>query len=127
MIECPYDHHHKVREDRIEAHIMKCQWRHANKNFVICPFNFKHHMPKSDYETHALNCPDRHNLKNFQAKSDDADEETCDNVAKLYLSKHVKTEPTDEEFFPLGIMQGNHVPVGAKYSKGRGIWRRPKN
>ena len=56
LIECPYDHHHKVRPDRIEAHVMKCQYnhKHIDKGFVICPFNFKHHMPKSEYEDVSL-------------------------------------------------------------------------
>ena len=103
---------------------MKCQWRHTSKNFVICPFNFKHHMPKADYEAHALNCPDRRSLKDDESKVHEDDEEICDNVTKLYISRHVKTKPSDEEFFPLGVMEGQE---GAKYSKGRGIWRRPRN
>merc|ERR1719150_2975146 len=70
-------------------------------------------MPKADYEAHALTCPDRQSLKNVQINGRNVEEEICDNVTELYISKHVKTEPPDAKFFPFGVMQG---PDGAKYS-----------
>ena len=128
LIECPYDHHHKVRPDRIEAHVMKCQYntKHIDKGFVICPFNFKHHMPKSEYDNHALTCPDR---KGFEAKrsrvKNEESHEKQDAVMQ-YLSKKLeaKIELSEKDIFPLGVMEGDFG--GAKYSRGRGSWRRPR-
>ena len=86
-------------------------------------------MPKADYEKHTLVCPDRL-LKNCddsdEASNCEANDKVCESVTELYISERnnkSQTEPSDEDFFPLGVILG---PQGAKYSRGRGICRRPK-
>ena len=123
LIPCPYVPHHKVRPDRLEAHITKCQWDHTDKGFVICPFNFKHHMPKSEYENHALNCPDRPKTDNSKIIQD-PDEEEQDAVMMYLTKKLAQNQLSEQEMFPLGVMEGDFG--GAKYSRGRGSWRRPR-
>ena len=128
LIECPYDHHHKVRPDRIEAHVMKCQYKqsHLDKGFVICPFNFKHHMPKSEYDNHALTCPDRKELKVRSQVNNEVNHEKQDAVMQYLSTKQLtaQSELSEQDTFPLGVMEGDFG--GAKYSRGRGSWRRPR-
>jgi len=71
LVQCPYDKLHKVREDRLQFHLIKCKRQNQDKDFVICPFNTTHHMPKDEYDKHAEICPDKKlMLRNSKAASD---------------------------------------------------------
>lgn len=119
-MDCPYDNCHKVREDRMEIHLLKCQRNHKNKDFVVCPFNFAHHMPKNEYDHHTKTCTDR---KIFhKSKTEQNTEPKQDKLKHFLMKNRQKPAEIDREFFPLGIRTDLDLPPDVQYSKGRGIF-----
>ena len=149
LIICPYDKLHKVREDRLQYHLIKCKRQNLDKDYVICPFNPTHHMPKEEYEKHEEICQDKKILlrntksaspeldENCQFKDDENDpkEEVMNFLSKVRQKKAMKIikekeaaesaelDEFDREFFgPIGVMKDPNLPPGVKYSWGRGIF-----
>ena len=146
LVQCPYDKLHKVREDRLQFHLIKCKRQNLDKNFVICPFNTTHHMPKEEFEKHAEVCPDRkillrnskqtvENGENCHFKEEESTrnrEEVMNYLVKSRQKKVMKIKETasnystdddfDEECLPMGVMVDPNLPPDIKYSRGRGVF-----
>ena len=86
LVQCPYDKLHKVREDRLQFHLIKCKRQNLDKDFVICPFNTTHHMPKEEYDKHEEICPDKKiMLRNSKALSE------SDEISQFKLDQNCQT------------------------------------
>lgn len=79
FVQCPYEENHKVRNQRLQIHLVQCRRNNPAmaKQTKRCPFNAKHVVPKIELSFHIMTCPDRsivdreilHDTQRDEAKS----------------------------------------------------------
>lgn len=59
LVTCPYNPDHKVKRNRLSAHVSVCLRQCGRRQLIPCPYNKNHDVPSSIYKQHLIDCPDR--------------------------------------------------------------------
>ncbi|KAH6921580.1 hypothetical protein HPB50_002474 [Hyalomma asiaticum] len=74
LVTCPYNPDHKVKRNRLSAHVSICLRQCGRRQRISCPYNKNHDVPSSIYKQHLIDCPDRSYTSVSAASRSDAED-----------------------------------------------------